>query len=73
LDVYAEVYAKEITTDPFFSLERFAERLNGHSSRSGWACVVGEVEGDVVGYAYGFREPATYAYGGRARPSIRTC
>jgi hypothetical protein len=27
LDIYAEVYAAEIAADPFFSVERFDERL----------------------------------------------
>lgn len=54
LDVYAEIYAREIRTDPFFSLERFEERLHGHSSVTGWGCVLGEVDGQVVGYAYGY-------------------
>ncbi|WP_239149397.1 GNAT family N-acetyltransferase [Streptomyces sp. SID12501] len=53
LDVYAEVYAKEIAADPFFSVERFDERLTGHASAPGWTCVLGEVNGDPVGYAYG--------------------
>lgn len=31
IDVYAEVYAEEATTDPFFSVERFTERLRAHA------------------------------------------
>ncbi|MGW6603341.1 N-acetyltransferase family protein [Streptomyces sp. NPDC055036] len=53
LDVYAEVYAREITNDPFFSVERFDSRLTGHASGAGWMCVLGEVAGEPVGYAYG--------------------
>jgi GNAT superfamily N-acetyltransferase len=53
LDLYAEVYAKEIECDAFFSVERFDERLTGHASAPGWMCVLGDVEGDHVGYAYG--------------------
>jgi GNAT superfamily N-acetyltransferase len=52
LDVYAEVYADQLT-DPFFTVERFAEGLDGWSSRPGWACVVGWDGGKPVGYAYG--------------------
>ncbi|MFI5940217.1 hypothetical protein ACIBCB_08100 [Streptomyces uncialis] len=36
LDVYSEVYAQDIATDPFFALERFEERLEGHTSAPGW-------------------------------------
>ncbi|MEU0841850.1 GNAT family N-acetyltransferase [Streptomyces sp. NPDC005962] len=53
LDVYAEVWAKEAATDPFFSIERFDDRLSGHASGGDWTCVVGELGGEVVGYAYG--------------------
>lgn len=53
LDVYAEVYEAQAASEAFFSLPRFAARLDGHSSHPGWACVVGQVDDDVVGYAYG--------------------
>jgi len=53
VDVYAEVYAREAAQDPFFSVERFEERLSGHASGSSWACVAGEIDGQPVGYAYG--------------------
>jgi GNAT superfamily N-acetyltransferase len=53
VSVYAEVYEREAAADPFLSVPRFEERLTGHASRPGWACVVGDVEGEVVGYAYG--------------------
>lgn len=53
LDIYAEVYAKEAEIDPFFSLPRFADRLDRHASHPKWACAVGEIGNDAVGYAYG--------------------
>lgn len=53
LDVFAEVYAEEAAVDPFFSLPRFTQRLDGHAAHSGWACVVGTIQDTVVGYAYG--------------------
>ncbi|MEC3997212.1 GNAT family N-acetyltransferase [Actinacidiphila sp. DG2A-62] len=53
IDVYAEVYAAEAKTDPFFSVPRFTERLDRHCSNPGWSCVVGEIDGEIVGYAYG--------------------
>ncbi|WBB57679.1 GNAT family N-acetyltransferase [Streptomyces sp. WMMC500] len=53
IEVYAEVYAAEAAADPFFSVDRFERRLDGHTSTPGWACVVGEVDGEAVGYAYG--------------------
>ncbi|SEG85808.1 Acetyltransferase (GNAT) domain-containing protein [Actinacidiphila yanglinensis] len=53
LDVYAEVYAAEAAEDPFFSLPAFTRRLDRHTSHPGWACVIGTVGADTVGYAYG--------------------
>jgi ribosomal protein S18 acetylase RimI-like enzyme len=53
LGVYAEVWAKQAATDPFFSIERFDDRLSGHASGGDWTCVVGELGGETVGYAYG--------------------
>ena len=55
LDTYAEVYAEEITERPFFSMEQFEHRLEGHAAVPGWGCVIGDVDGETVGYAYGFR------------------
>lgn len=50
--VYAEVYDQN-ADDPFHSVERFEERLSGHASGASWACVVGEIDGKPVGFAYG--------------------
>ncbi|KUJ37184.1 hypothetical protein ACZ90_69645 [Streptomyces albus subsp. albus] len=54
LDVYAAVYAADIATDPFFSMERFEERLEMHTAAGGWGCVIAEIEGAAVGFTYGF-------------------
>lgn len=53
LDVYAEVYEAEIAADPFFSVERFDERLTRQASAPGWMCVLGDVKSQPAGYAYG--------------------
>lgn len=65
LDVYAEVYADDIATNPFFSMERFEERLEGHTSAGGWACVIAEVDSEVAGFTYGFTD--------RERPTFKLC
>ncbi|WP_431959396.1 GNAT family N-acetyltransferase [Actinacidiphila sp. bgisy160] len=52
LDVFAEVYAHRMS-DPFFSVERFDERLTGHAGRNSWEAVIGYDNGTPVGYAYG--------------------
>ncbi|MFJ8855192.1 GNAT family N-acetyltransferase [Streptomyces sp. NPDC102437] len=58
LDVYAEVYAEAAKTDPFATVERFAQGLDGWSRRDGWTCVVGYDQDQAVGYAYGAPLPA---------------
>lgn len=52
VSLYGEVYEKEIAEDPFFSVERFEQRLRGHSSRPGWEAVVAYDGGEAAGYAY---------------------
>lgn len=54
LDVYADVYSADIESNPFFSMERFEERLDMHVSAGGWGCVVAEIEGAPAGFTYGF-------------------
>ncbi|GAA2467549.1 GNAT family N-acetyltransferase [Streptomyces mauvecolor] len=56
LDVYAEVYAEAAKTDPFATVDRFAQGLDAWSRREGWTCTVGydsDRNGEAVGYAYG--------------------
>lgn len=56
INVYAEVYADRLHEE-FQTVERFAERLEGHASGPGWECVVGYDDGEPVGYAYGYTLP----------------
>lgn len=68
IEVYAEVYA-EVIEDPFFSVERFAERLARHQSAREHTLVTGEIEGELVGYAYGVTLAAdTLWWGGMRAP-----
>lgn len=54
VEVYTDVYAEEIAGDPFFSVGSFEERLHSHTSAPNWEAVVGEADGRIVGYAYGY-------------------
>jgi GNAT superfamily N-acetyltransferase len=51
-EVYADVYADRIA-NPFFSVERFAQRLDNHLRAPGYALVIAELAGTLTGYAYG--------------------
>lgn len=53
LEVYAEIYEEAARSDPFASIDRFAEGLDAWSNRAGWTCTVGYDHGQAVGYAYG--------------------
>lgn len=64
IEVYAEVYEREAADDPFFTVERFTERLRAHASRPRWGCAFGDVDGEPVGYAYGFARTASYDWHG---------
>ncbi len=44
--------------DPFYSVERFAERVRGYASAPGFEMVVAEISGEAVGQAFGFALPA---------------
>lgn len=74
IDLYAEVYAQEAATDAFFSIPRFTQRLEAHTSNLGWACVTGEVQGELVGYAYGRPDSAEEWHGldTVTAPDVRT-
>ncbi|MFI7103770.1 GNAT family N-acetyltransferase [Streptomyces sp. NPDC050161] len=65
LDIHDAVY--EGMPGTFDSRERFAEFVDGWSSRDGWVCVMGFDEGEPVGYAYG----APFSPGGWWRGSER--
>jgi ribosomal protein S18 acetylase RimI-like enzyme len=57
LDVYEEVYGDRLD-DPFFSASRYWERLQAYASRGGFSLVLGELDGEVAGYALGYTLPA---------------
>lgn len=59
--LYAEVYA-DVLSDPFFTVEAFAERLDHHAASATWEAVVGRQAGEPVGYAYGSAVSATTSW-----------
>ncbi|WP_405612288.1 GNAT family N-acetyltransferase [Streptomyces sp. NBC_01508] len=65
LDIHDAAY--EGSTGSFDSRERFAEFVDGWSSRDGWVCLIGFDKGEPVGYLYG----APFSPGGWWRGSDR--
>jgi GNAT superfamily N-acetyltransferase len=55
--LYARIYAAQLS-NPFYSVERFAERFAGHAARPGYRLVTGRCDGELIGYAYGLPLPA---------------
>ncbi|WP_432829326.1 N-acetyltransferase family protein [Dactylosporangium sp. CA-092794] len=56
LDVYSKVYQDSLS-DPFFSVERYWERLEAYASRDGFSLVLGRVNGRLIGYTLGYTLP----------------
>jgi hypothetical protein len=56
LAVYAEMYVERLG-DPFFSPERYWERVEAYASRDGFSLVTGRLDGQLIGYAMGFTLP----------------
>jgi len=54
--IYEASHADEIH-DPFYSAERFAERVRGYMKAPGFQLVTADVEGDPVGLALGYTLP----------------
>lgn len=62
VDIHVEVRQRDFgLTGPFYSAERFSERLSGHSAATGWGAVV----------AFDGTEPAGFAYGTPLAPTTR--
>jgi Acetyltransferase (GNAT) family len=57
---YIEAHAQ--TRDPFFGEERFRLQLAGHMQAPAWELVTADLDGELVGFAYGFALPATTAW-----------
>ncbi len=56
LDVYAQVYVNSLA-DPFFTPERYWERLESYARWPGFALVTGWLGEDLVGYTLGYTLP----------------
>lgn len=59
--VYTEVYA-DLLSDPFFSPERYWQRLESYAKWPGFALVTGWLGDDLIGYALGYTLPKGSAW-----------
>jgi GNAT superfamily N-acetyltransferase len=56
LTVYREVYADKLD-NPFFTVERFWDRLEAYAARDGFSLITGQLNDDLVGYTLGYPLP----------------
>lgn len=56
--VYAASHA-DVIDNPFYSAERFAERVRGYIRAPGFEIVIAYADGEPVGQAFGYTLPAT--------------
>ncbi|MBX7268750.1 GNAT family N-acetyltransferase [Micromonospora sp. Llam7] len=55
VDVLVQVYLDAHAGDgAFYNEERYRQQLAGHMKVAGWTLLTAEVDGHLVGYAYGF-------------------
>lgn len=47
----------DVIDDPFYSAERFAQRVRGYANSPGFELVVAEIDGAPVGLAFGYALP----------------
>jgi GNAT superfamily N-acetyltransferase len=57
VDVYADSHA-DLLCQPFFSVERYWQRVEGYIQGTGFDLVTGRVHGLLVGYTFGSALPA---------------
>jgi ribosomal protein S18 acetylase RimI-like enzyme len=56
LAVYREVYADKLD-NPFFTVDRFWDRLEAYAARDGFALITGQLKDELVGYTLGYTLP----------------
>jgi hypothetical protein len=66
--IYAEVYADRLH-QPFLTVESFQDRLASHASQPNWEAVVGYIEEQPVGYAYGASRAASTGFWQQVAPT----
>jgi ribosomal protein S18 acetylase RimI-like enzyme len=49
----------DVTDNPFYNAERFAERVRGYMKAPGFEIVIAEIDGRFVGQAFGYTLPQT--------------
>lgn len=69
IDLYREAFAHEID-EPFWSVERYSQRIERHAAMSGFSAVVAYANEGPIGFAYGITLPTTTRWWATIQPPL---
>jgi ribosomal protein S18 acetylase RimI-like enzyme len=69
IDIYRGAFRHEIHK-PFWSLERFSQRLQRHAAIAGFGAVVAYANEEAIGFAYGITLPPTTRWWATIQPPL---
>ncbi|MCA1671523.1 MAG: GNAT family N-acetyltransferase [Actinobacteria bacterium] len=69
IDLYREAFGHEIDK-PFWSVERYSQRIKRHATMSGFSAVVAYANERPMGFAYGITLPATTRWWATIQPPL---
>lgn len=69
IDLYREAFGYEIDK-PFWSVERYRQRIERHASMSGFSAVVAYADEGPIGFAYGITLPTTTRWWATIQPPL---
>lgn len=69
IDVYREAFGHEIDK-PFWSVERYSQRIERHAAMSGFSAVVAYANEEPIGFTYGITLPATTRWWTTIQPPL---
>lgn len=69
IDLYRETFRHEIDK-PFWSVERYSQRIERHATMSGFGAVVAYATEEPIGFAYGITLPVTTSWWATIQPPL---
>ncbi|MGH3940967.1 MAG: GNAT family N-acetyltransferase [Pseudonocardiaceae bacterium] len=69
IDLYREAFGHEIDK-PFWSMERYTQRIERHATMSGFSAVVAYANEEPIGFAYGITLPTTTRWWATIQPPL---
>ncbi|MGH3853260.1 MAG: GNAT family N-acetyltransferase [Pseudonocardiaceae bacterium] len=69
INVYRETFGHQIDT-PFWSIQRYGQRIKRHSAMSGFSAIVAYVNEEPIGFAYGITRPTTTRWWATIQPPL---